>query len=127
LDPVLDEGLDKLKSRKFLLWSRSKFLDLLHQWLRDLHLFIRKIMPPGYARVKYGGVLKFFEPEVFAVGELVLGIEPLRPLAGVVFGHLEGEVRDVRANLAAEAASLVLQFGATVPSGVLSPRNIHRA
>jgi hypothetical protein len=66
-------------------------------------------MPPGYARAKYGGVLKFFEPEVFAVGELVLGVEPLRPPAGVVFGHLEGEVRDVRANLAAEAASLVLQ------------------
>jgi hypothetical protein len=66
-------------------------------------------MPPGYARAKYGGVLKFFEPEVFPVGELVLGIEPLHPPAGVVFGHLEGEVRDVRANLAAEAASLELQ------------------
>jgi hypothetical protein len=84
-------------------------LDFLHQRLRDVNLFIRKIMPPGYARAKYGGVLKFFEPEVFAIGELVLGVEPLRPPAGVVFGRLEGEVRDVRANLAAEAASLVLQ------------------
>jgi hypothetical protein len=109
LDPAFDEGSDKLKSQKFLLWSRSKLLDFLHQRLRDLHLFIQKIMPPGYAMAKYGGVLKFFEPEVFAVGELVLGVELLRPPARVVFGHLEGEVRDVQANLAAEAASLVLQ------------------
>jgi hypothetical protein len=38
----------------------------------------------------------------------ILGIEPLRPLAGIVFWHLEIEVLDILAHLAAEAASLVV-------------------
>jgi hypothetical protein len=38
----------------------------------------------------------------------VLGIEPLRPPAGIIFWHLEIEVVDVLAHLAAEAANLVV-------------------
>jgi hypothetical protein len=109
LDPTLDEGSDKLEARKLLLRSGSKLLDFLHQRLRDLHLLIRKIMPPGYTGAKDGGVLEFLKPEGFAVGELFLGVEPFHPPSRVVFGHLEGEVRDIRAHLAAEAASLELQ------------------
>jgi hypothetical protein len=43
-----------------------------------------------------------------AGGGFVLGIEPLCPPAGIVFWHLEIEVVDVLAHLAAEAASLVV-------------------
>jgi hypothetical protein len=109
LDSTLDEGSNKLEARKLLLQSGSKLFDFLHQWLRDLHLLVRKIMLLGYTGSKDGGVLEFLKPEGFAVGELVLGVEPFRPPAGVVLGHLEGEVRDIRAHLAAEAASLELQ------------------
>jgi hypothetical protein len=84
-------------------------LDLLHQWLRDLHLLIRKIMPPGHTGSKDGGGLEFFKPEGFAVGKLILGVEPFCPPTGVVFGCLEGEVRDIWMHLTAEAASLELQ------------------
>jgi hypothetical protein len=38
----------------------------------------------------------------------ILGIEPLRPPARIVFYHLEIEVLDVLAHLAADAASLVV-------------------
>jgi hypothetical protein len=44
-----------------------------------------------------------------AGGGFVPGIEPLRPLAGIVFRRLEIEVLDILAHLAAEAASLVVQ------------------
>jgi hypothetical protein len=44
-----------------------------------------------------------------ASGGFVPGIEPLHPLAGIVFRHLEIEVLDILAHLAAEAASLVVQ------------------
>jgi hypothetical protein len=64
-------------------------------------------MPPRCPRSKDGGGPKLLEPEVFASGGLVLGIEPLCPPAGVVFGHLEIEVWHVWAHLAAEAAGLV--------------------
>jgi hypothetical protein len=84
-------------------------LDLLHQRLRDLHLLIGKIMPPGHTGSKNGGGLEFLKPEGFAVGELVLGVEPFHPPALVVFGRLEGEIRDIRKHLIAEAASLELQ------------------
>jgi hypothetical protein len=84
-------------------------LDLLHQQLRDLHLLIRKIVLPGHTGSKDGGGLEFLKPEGFAIGELVLGVESFCPPAGVVFGRLEGEVRDIRAHLIAEAASLELQ------------------
>jgi hypothetical protein len=103
---MLDEGPNKLEARKLLLRSGSKLLNFLHQRLRDLQLLIRKIVPPGYTRPKDGGVLEFLKPEGFAVGGLVLGIEPFRPPAGIVFGRLEGEVRHIRAHLTAEAASL---------------------
>jgi hypothetical protein len=103
LDPSLDEGPDELDAQKLFLWSGSKLLDFFHQWLRDLHLLIRKIMLPRHPGSKDGGGLEFFKPEVFAAGELVLGIEPFRPLAGIVFGRLEVEVWHVRAHLAAEA------------------------
>jgi hypothetical protein len=106
---MLDEGSDKLDARKLFLRSGSKLLDLLHQRLRDLHLLIRKIMPLGHTGSKDGGGLEFFKPEGFAVGKLILGIEPFRPPAGIVFGHLEGEVRDIRMHLTVEAASLELQ------------------
>jgi hypothetical protein len=66
-------------------------------------------MLPGYTGSKDGGVLEFLKPKGFAVGELVLGVEPFCPLARVVLGHLEGEVRDIWTHLAAEAASLELQ------------------
>jgi hypothetical protein len=71
-------------------------------------------MPPRHPRSKNGGGLKFLEPEVFASGGLVLGVEPFRPLAGIVFGCLEVEIWNVRAHLATEAASLVTQW---VPDG----------
>jgi hypothetical protein len=109
LDPTLDEGPNKLEARKLLVRSGSKLLDFLHQRLHDLHLLIQKIVPPGYARPKDGGVLEFLKPKDFAIGELVLGIEPFRPLAEIVFGRLEGEVRHIRAHLTAEAASLERQ------------------
>jgi hypothetical protein len=80
-----------------------------HQWLRDLHLLIRKFMFPRHPGPKDGGGLKLLKPKVFATGELVLGVEPFCPPAGIVFGRLEVEVGDVRTHLAAEAASLELQ------------------
>jgi hypothetical protein len=92
LNPALDEGPDELNARKLFLWSGSKLLDFYHQWLRDLHLLIRKLMPPRHPGLKDGGGLKLLKPEVFATGELVLGVEPFRPLAGIVFGRLEVEV-----------------------------------
>jgi hypothetical protein len=106
---MLDEGSDKLDAQKFFLRSGSKLLDFLHQRLCDLHLLIRKIMLPRHRRSKDGGFLEFFKPEGFAAGELVLGIEPFRPPAGIVFGHLEVEVGDIRTHLTAEATSLELQ------------------
>jgi hypothetical protein len=92
LDPALDKGPDELNARKLFLRSGSKLLDFLHQWLRDLHLLIRNLMPPRHPGSKDGGGLKLLKPEVFATGELVLGVEPFRPPTGIVFGHLEVEV-----------------------------------
>jgi hypothetical protein len=109
LDPTLDEGPDELNARKLFLRSGSKLLDFFHQWLHDLHLLIRKFMPPRHPGPKDGGGLKLLKPEVFTTGELVLSVEPFRPLAGIIFRHLEVEVGDVRTHLAAEAASLELQ------------------
>jgi hypothetical protein len=63
---------------------------------------------------KDGGGPKLFKPEVLAGGGLVPGIEPLRPLAGIVFRCLEIAVLDTLAYLTAEAASLVVQ---RVPNG----------
>jgi hypothetical protein len=71
-------------------------------------------MPPRHPRSKNGGGPKFLEPEVFAGRGLVLGVEPFRPPAGIVFGRLEVEIWNVRAHLATEAASLVAQW---VPDG----------
>jgi hypothetical protein len=86
-----------------------KLLDFLHQRLHDLHLLIGKIMLPRRTRSKDGGGLEFFKPEGFAAGELVPGVEPFRPPAGIIFGHLEVEVGDIWTHLTAEAASLELQ------------------
>jgi hypothetical protein len=58
--------------------------------------------------LKDGGGLEFLKPEGFAAGELVLGVEPFRPPARIVFGRLEVEVGDIRTHLTAEAASLEL-------------------
>jgi hypothetical protein len=55
-----------------------------------------------------GGRSKFLKTEVLAGEEFVLGIEPLRPPAKIVFERLEIEVVDVLAHLAAEATSLVM-------------------
>jgi hypothetical protein len=71
-------------------------------------------MPPRHPRSKNGGGPKFLEPEIFASGGLVLGVEPFRPPVGIVFGHLEVEIWNVRAHLATEAASVVAQW---VPDG----------
>jgi hypothetical protein len=55
------------------------------------------------------GGLEFLKPKVFTAGGLVLGIEPFRPPAGVVFEHLKVEVGDVLAHLTAKATSLEWQ------------------
>jgi hypothetical protein len=60
LDSTLDESSDKLHAQKLFLWSSSELLDLLHQRLRNLHLLIRKIMPPRHARSKDASGLEFF-------------------------------------------------------------------
>jgi hypothetical protein len=66
-------------------------------------------MPPRHSGSEYGGVLKLLKPENFAIGGLVLSIEPLCPPAGIVFGCLEGEVGNIWAHLAVEAAGLEWQ------------------
>jgi hypothetical protein len=109
LDSTLDEGLDELDSRKLFLWSSSELLDLLHQWLRNLHLLVGKVVPPRHARSKNAGGLKFFESEIFAVGGFILGVVPLCSPPGIVFRHLEVEVFDVRAHLNAKTAGLEWQ------------------
>jgi hypothetical protein len=109
LDSTLDEGSDELDARKLFLRSGSELLDLLHQRLRNLHLLVREIMPPRHARSKDASGLKFLEPEIFIAGGFVLGVVPLRPPAGIVFGSLEVEVFDVRAYLAAETTGLEWQ------------------
>jgi hypothetical protein len=109
LDLALDEGSDELNARKLFLRSSSELLDLLHQRLRNLHLLFGKIMPPRHARSKDASGLKLLEPKIFAAGGFVLGVVPLRPPAGIVFGCLEVEVFDVRAYLAAETAGLEWQ------------------
>jgi hypothetical protein len=63
-------------------------------------------MLPRHARSEDASGLKFLKSEIFAVGGLVLGIVPFRPLAGVVFGCLKIKVFNVRAHQAAETASL---------------------
>jgi hypothetical protein len=82
LDSTLNEGPNKLEARKLLLRSGSKLLDFLHQQFRNLHLLLQKIMPPGHLGLKYGGGLELLKPESFAVGGVVLGVEPLCPPAG---------------------------------------------
>jgi hypothetical protein len=105
LDSTLDGGSDELDARKLFLRSSSELLDLPHQRLRNLHLLVRKVMPRRHARSKNAGGLKFLESEVFVVGGFVLGVVPLRPPAGIVFGRLEVEVLDVRAHLNANRRS----------------------
>jgi hypothetical protein len=53
--------------------------------------------------------MEFLESEVFAVGGFVLGIVPLRPPPGIVFGRLEVEILDVWAHLDAKTAGLIWQ------------------
>jgi hypothetical protein len=55
-----------------------------------------------------GGRPKFLKIEVLASEGFILGIEPLCPLARIIFWCLEIEVLDVLAHLLAEAASLVV-------------------
>jgi hypothetical protein len=85
-------------------------LDFLHQWLCDRNLLFRKFVSLRHSWSKGGGSSKLLEPKVFASGELVLGVEPFCPPAGVVLGRLEVEVGYVRTHLAPKAASLVLQW-----------------
>jgi hypothetical protein len=106
---MLDEGPDELDPQKLLLRSSSELLDLLHQWLRNLQLLVRKVVSPRYARTKRAGGLEFLKSKVFAVGRFVLGIVPLCPPPGIVFGHLEAEIFDVWAHLNAKTASLIWQ------------------
>jgi hypothetical protein len=65
-------------------------------------------MPPRHPGTNGGGRSKFIKTEALASEEFVLGIKPFRPLVRIVFGHLEVEIIDVLAHLAAEAASLVM-------------------
>jgi hypothetical protein len=109
LDSTLDEGSNKLEARKLLLWSGSKLLDFLHQWLRDLHLLVQKIMFPGYAGSKVDTGLEFLKPEGLATGGFVLGIIPFCPPAGVIFGCLKVKVGNIQMHLTAKAASLEWQ------------------
>jgi hypothetical protein len=108
LDSALNEGPDELETRQFFLWCGPKLLNLLHQRLCGLHLFFGQFMPPRHLGTNGGSRLKFIETEALSGKEFVLGVEPLRPLARVVFRHLEVEVIDVLAHLAVEAASLVM-------------------
>jgi hypothetical protein len=62
--------------------------------------------------------MEFFESEVFVVRGSILGVVPLRPPPGVVFGCLEVEVFDVWAHLDAETAGLV---GQRAPNSEDSP------
>jgi hypothetical protein len=66
-------------------------------------------MPPRHARSKNAGGLKFLESEIFVVGGFILGVIPLRPPAGIVFGLLEVEVFNVRVHLKAKTAGLEWQ------------------
>jgi hypothetical protein len=84
-------------------------LDLLHERLSNLQFFVRQLMFPRRPRSKIGDGLKFFEPEVLAIGRLVLGVEPFRPPSRVLLRCLEVEVGHVRTHLTAKAASLELQ------------------
>jgi hypothetical protein len=53
--------------------------------------------------------MEFLESKVFVVGGLVLGVVPLRPPPGIIFGRLEVEILDVWAHLNAETAGLIGQ------------------
>jgi hypothetical protein len=108
LDPKLDEGLDKLEIGQLFLWCGPKLSNLLHQRLRSPHLFLRQFVHPRHPGTNGGGRSKFIKTGAPASEEFVLGIKPLRPLARIVFGHLEVEVIDILAHLAVEAASLVI-------------------
>jgi hypothetical protein len=66
-------------------------------------------MRPRRPGPKDVGRVKFIEPEPLADGGFVLGIEPFRPLAGIVLRRSKVEVLDIRAHLAAEAAGLVME------------------
>jgi hypothetical protein len=109
LDPTLYKGVNELDAQKLFLGRGSKLLDFLHQRLCDLHFLVRELVPPRHPGSKDCSGSKFLKPEVFASGELILGIKPFRPPAGVVFRRLEIEVQDVRAHLAAKATSLIAQ------------------
>jgi hypothetical protein len=111
---MLYKSANELDARKLFLGRGSKLLDFLHQRLYDLHFLVRELVPPRHPGSKNCGGSKFLKPEVFASGGLILGIKPFRPPAEVVFGHLEIEVRDIRAHLAAKATSLIAQG---VPDG----------
>jgi hypothetical protein len=109
LDSTLDEGPDDLDPRKLLFRSSLELLDLLHQWLRNLQLLVRKVVSARYARSKNVGGMEFLESEVFAVGGFVLGIVPLRLPPGIVFGRLEVEIFNVWAHLNAKTVGLIRQ------------------
>jgi hypothetical protein len=53
--------------------------------------------------------MEFLESEVFVVGGFILGVVPLCPPPGIVFGCLEVEVFNVWAYLDAETAGFVGQ------------------
>jgi hypothetical protein len=97
LDPTLYEGPNELDARKLFLRCGLKPLNFFRQRLYDLHFFFRELVPPGHPRSKNCGGSKLFNPEVFASGGLVFGIKPFCPLARIVFGRLEIEIRDIGA------------------------------
>jgi hypothetical protein len=84
-------------------------LDFLHERLSNLHLFLRQLMSPRHPRSEIGDGSKLLEPKILTGGRFILGVEPFRPPAGVVFRHLKVEIGNVRAHLAAEATGQVVQ------------------
>jgi hypothetical protein len=103
LDSTLDEDSHELDARKpFLGVARSR-------WIFSIRGSVIFISSSESSCLHDTRGPKFFKPEVFATGEFVFGIKPLCPPTSVVFRCLKIEVRDIRAHLAAEATSLIVQ------------------
>jgi hypothetical protein len=107
LDPALNEGANQLEARHFFLGRGSKLPNLLHQGLRDLHLFFGQLVRSRCSGPKDVGRTKLVKPKFLPDGGLVLGVKPFLPLAGIVLRHLKIEVLDIKAHLTAKTASFI--------------------
>jgi hypothetical protein len=70
--------------------SATKCNETIGKWCKNKHGASKII---DTFETYYGS--KFLKPKVFASGGLILGIKPFRPLAGIVFGRLEIEIRNI--------------------------------